>query len=175
MNALEKQVGGSHYKDFAIQPAEFCQRNRLPYCEANVIKYVSRHRQKNGADDIKKAIHYLEMLLEMEYSENKRSVSESYHGFWHRGERHPSPGLDDDHVVKPHNPDKLTHVQVDASSGYRLLDGDEIGPIDIGVSGIEVWNSYCRKWDKGRFNHLYIKGTYRTKKSRKKLWMDRIG
>jgi len=50
-----------------IQPAEYCQRNRLPYCEANVVKYVTRHREKNGREDIEKAIHYLQLLLEIEY------------------------------------------------------------------------------------------------------------
>lgn len=67
--ALAKQVGGNHYKDYAIQPVEFIQKNEIRYCEANVIKYVCRHGYKNGAEDIKKAIHYLEMLLEMEYPE----------------------------------------------------------------------------------------------------------
>ena len=65
--ATDVQVGGSHYKGLAIQPAEYCQRNRLPYCEANVVKYVTRHREKNGREDIEKAIHYLQLLLEIEY------------------------------------------------------------------------------------------------------------
>lgn len=65
--ATDTQVGGSHYKGLAIQPAEYCQRNRLPYCESNVVKYVTRHREKNGREDIEKAIHYLQLLLEIEY------------------------------------------------------------------------------------------------------------
>lgn len=64
---LSRQVGGAHYKGLAIQPAEYCQRNRLPYCESSVIRYVTRHREKNGREDILKAIHCLELLLEMEY------------------------------------------------------------------------------------------------------------
>lgn len=67
--ALKKQVGGQHYKNLAIQPAEYCQKNRLSYCESSVIQYVTRHREKNGAEDIKKAIHCLELLLELEYSD----------------------------------------------------------------------------------------------------------
>jgi len=66
-DALEKQVGGSHYKNLAIQPAEYCQRNRLSYCESSVIQYVTRHREKNGRQDIEKAIHCLELLLAIEY------------------------------------------------------------------------------------------------------------
>ncbi len=62
MSALDKQEGGSHYKDMAIQPVEFIVKNEIPYREANVIKYVARHATKNGAQDIEKAIHYLEMI-----------------------------------------------------------------------------------------------------------------
>jgi hypothetical protein len=67
MNALEKQEGGKHYKGFNIQPIEFIHANNIGYIEANVIKYVCRHRDKNGADDLKKAMHYLELLLQLEY------------------------------------------------------------------------------------------------------------
>jgi len=69
MSALKKQVSGSHYKDYPIQPVEFLQRNELNYCESAAIKYVCRHREKNGAEDIRKAIHYLQLLLEIEYPE----------------------------------------------------------------------------------------------------------
>lgn len=63
-----KQVGGNHY-DMPIQPIQFIVKNKLGYREGNVIKYVCRHAKKNGAEDIKKAIHYLEMILE-EYNVN---------------------------------------------------------------------------------------------------------
>lgn len=62
--ATAKQVGGAHYTKWAIQPIEFIVKNAVPYREANVIKYTMRHRDKNGAEDIRKAIHYLEMILE---------------------------------------------------------------------------------------------------------------
>lgn len=67
MSAFDKQEGGNHYKHLAIQPAEYCQRNKLGAMESFVVKYVSRHREKNGAADLLKAIHCLELLLEMEY------------------------------------------------------------------------------------------------------------
>lgn len=67
--ALDRQVGGNHYKDQPIQHVEFCQRNKIPWCESAAIKYIIRHRKKNGKEDIKKAIHYLELLLELEYPE----------------------------------------------------------------------------------------------------------
>jgi hypothetical protein len=64
---LKEQEGGDHYKGFNIQPVEFCQMNEVNYCEGNAIKYVMRHRSKGGAADLKKAIHYIEMLIAMEY------------------------------------------------------------------------------------------------------------
>ena len=67
---MQNQVGGGHYKGLKIQPIEFIQGNQLNFCEGNAIKYVCRHRNKNGAEDIKKAIHYLEMLLDIEYPTN---------------------------------------------------------------------------------------------------------
>lgn len=67
MSALESQEGGEHYKQFAIQPVVFCHANKLQGIESAVIWYVCRHREKNGAEDIRKAIHFLEILLELEY------------------------------------------------------------------------------------------------------------
>jgi hypothetical protein len=66
-SVLSTQVAGRHYKNLAIQPVEYCQRNRLPYCESSVIRYVTRHREKHGRQDLEKAIHCLELLIEMEY------------------------------------------------------------------------------------------------------------
>ena len=66
MSELNQQVGGNHYQT-KIQPIDYIHENKLTFIEGNVIKYVSRHRNKNGAEDIKKAIHYLETLLEKEY------------------------------------------------------------------------------------------------------------
>lgn len=62
--ALQKQVGGEHYKNAAIQPVTFIVANHIPYREANVIKYVFRHANKNGKQDLLKARHYIDMLLE---------------------------------------------------------------------------------------------------------------
>jgi hypothetical protein len=62
--AKETQIGGNHYKALRIQPYEYIMANNIPYLEANVIKYVTRHRLKGRQEDIKKAIHNLELLLE---------------------------------------------------------------------------------------------------------------
>jgi hypothetical protein len=64
---LRTQVGGSHYKDMAIQPVQFVHANGLDYLTGNVIKYVCRHKTKNGVQDLLKARHYLDLLLELEY------------------------------------------------------------------------------------------------------------
>ena len=63
--ANDKQVGGSHYKKFKIEIWDFIEQNNIPYLEGNAIKYIARWREKGGRDDIKKAIHYLEKLLEV--------------------------------------------------------------------------------------------------------------
>ncbi len=67
--ATDKQVGGNHYKDFKIQPIKYIQANNLSYCEANVVKYVTRWRSKNGIEDLKKAKHYIDLLMESEVIE----------------------------------------------------------------------------------------------------------
>ena len=66
-NSLENQVGGKHYRKMKIQPAEFINENKLLFAEGNAIKYICRHSSKGKAQDIKKAIHYLQMILERDY------------------------------------------------------------------------------------------------------------
>lgn len=63
-SALATQVGGSHYKDMAIQPIQYCIANSIPFAEGNVIKYVSRWRKKGGSADLRKARHMLDVLIE---------------------------------------------------------------------------------------------------------------
>jgi hypothetical protein len=67
MSALDKQIGGSHYKDYEIQPVEFIHKNKIGFLPGNVIKYVCRHHAKNGKEDLLKAMHYLQLLMELEY------------------------------------------------------------------------------------------------------------
>ena len=63
----KKQVGGTHYKSMVIQPSEFINENKLLFAEGNAIKYICRHSVKGKRQDIEKAIHYLEMILERDY------------------------------------------------------------------------------------------------------------
>jgi hypothetical protein len=60
------QIGGSHYKDKSIQPWDYIVQNEIPYLEGNIIKYISRWRDKGGLDDLRKAQHYLSKLIETE-------------------------------------------------------------------------------------------------------------
>jgi hypothetical protein len=75
MKALKNQVGGEHYKDYVIQPIEFIYFNNIPFLEANVIKYIVRWQEKNGVQDLEKAKHYIDLLIEL--NETKQSISAS--------------------------------------------------------------------------------------------------
>ena len=66
MTALQQQVGGDHYRAKGIQPIEYIHANNLGFCEGNVVKYVTRWKDKGGEDDLRKAIHYLELLIQLE-------------------------------------------------------------------------------------------------------------
>lgn len=65
-DALDVQVGGDHYKKMPIQPVEFIHKNNIPYLEGNVIKYVTRWRDKHGVQDLEKAKHYIDLLISLE-------------------------------------------------------------------------------------------------------------
>ena len=69
MGAYDKQVGGSHYKKFKIQPSEFINKNKILFAEGNAIKYICRHADKGGKEDLKKAKHYIDMIIERDYTE----------------------------------------------------------------------------------------------------------
>jgi hypothetical protein len=65
------QVAGGHYKGYKIQPIEYIVANGIGFLAGNVIKYTTRYKDKGGAEDIRKAIHYLQMILQFEYKETK--------------------------------------------------------------------------------------------------------
>jgi len=67
--ALDEQVGGAHYKDCKIQPVEFITANNLTFLEGCVVKRICRHRNKNGREDLEKAIHEIRLMIELEYPE----------------------------------------------------------------------------------------------------------
>ena len=73
MSELDKQVGGDHYSKWAIQPVEYINANHLTYLQGNVIKYVTRYRDKNGVEDLQKAKHYIDLLIELEDKNEKKT------------------------------------------------------------------------------------------------------
>jgi hypothetical protein len=70
MKANEEQVGGRHYLEKGIQPWDYIIANRLGYLEGNIIKYVTRYKEKGGLEDLVKASHYLEKLIEVTQNEH---------------------------------------------------------------------------------------------------------
>lgn len=68
---LDKQVGGSHYKNMTIQPVEYSEKNKLTFLEGDIVKRITRHsRGGKGREDIEKCIHELELLLALQYGDD---------------------------------------------------------------------------------------------------------
>ena len=65
-SALDLQEGGNHYKDLVIQPVEYIHKNGIGFCEGNAIKYLTRWRSKGGLEDLRKAKHFIDLLIELE-------------------------------------------------------------------------------------------------------------
>jgi len=72
--ALDTQIGGGHYKAMKIQPIEYTLANNLGFCEGNVIKYISRYKAKNGVEDLQKAKHYIDLLINQIQKGDKEDV-----------------------------------------------------------------------------------------------------
>ena len=65
--AFFKQIGGAHYKKYEIQPSLFINKNKILFAEGNAIKYICRHQDKGKKEDLLKAIHYIQMIIERDY------------------------------------------------------------------------------------------------------------
>ena len=81
MSAYKKQVGGKHYLRYKIQPSEFVVENRLLYPEGCVIKYILRHQDKGGKEDLLKAKHFIDMIIERDYEEEKEKQETWIEGY----------------------------------------------------------------------------------------------
>ena len=79
--AYKKQIGGSHYQNMVMQPSEFINKNKLPFAEGSAIKYICRHAAKGKQEDIHKAIHYLEMILDRDYQDSQPKEESWTEGF----------------------------------------------------------------------------------------------
>ena len=82
MSAYDKQIGGSHYRSLKIQPSKFVIENELLFPEGSVIKYICRHRFKNGKEDLLKAIHFIEMIIERDYSKTETKNPLDKKNYW---------------------------------------------------------------------------------------------
>ena len=78
MSAYDKQIGGKHYQNFSIQPSKFVIENELLFPEGSAIKYICRHRYKNGKEDLEKAVHFIEMIIERDYPTVPMTEEEEY-------------------------------------------------------------------------------------------------
>ena len=79
----DTQIGGNHYKNYKIQPIEYTLANSLNFCQGNVIKYITRYKDKNGVEDLKKAKHYIDILISeyAKFEEEERKYEED-NGFY---------------------------------------------------------------------------------------------
>ena len=81
MSVWKNQIGGNHYRKYKVQPSQFVTENKLLYPEGCVIKYVVRHQDKGGKEDLEKAKHFIDMIIERDYEtekEKKESWVEGY-------------------------------------------------------------------------------------------------
>ncbi len=84
-SSYDQQIGGSYYLKYKIQPSKFVVENKLLFPEGSAIKYICRHSKKDGKQDLLKAIHFIEMIIERDYSNQpKESWVEGYRK-WKRG------------------------------------------------------------------------------------------
>ena len=81
MSAYKKQVGGKHYLKYKVQPSKFVVENKLLYPEGCVIKYILRHQDKGGKQDLEKAKHFIDMIIERDYKDEKEKQETWIEGY----------------------------------------------------------------------------------------------
>jgi len=81
MSVYNKQIGGTHYRKMKIQPSKFVIENKLLFPEGNVIKYICRHQYKGGKEDLEKAKHFIDMIIERDYGEQKEKTESWVEGY----------------------------------------------------------------------------------------------
>ena len=81
MSVWKKQVGGEHYIKYKIQPSKFVVENKLLYPEGCVIKYILRHQDKGGKEDLEKAKHFIDMIIERDYKDEKEKQETWIEGY----------------------------------------------------------------------------------------------
>ena len=81
MSAYKKQIGGQHYLKYKVQPSKFVVENKLLYPEGCVIKYILRHQDKGGKQDLEKAKHFIDMIIERDYKDEKEKQETWLEGY----------------------------------------------------------------------------------------------
>ena len=81
MSSYNRQIGGKHYIKYKIQPSRFVVENKLLYPEGCVIKYILRHQDKGGKQDLLKAKHFIDMIIERDYSGEKEKQETWVEGY----------------------------------------------------------------------------------------------
>ena len=81
MSVWKKQIGGNHYRKYKLQPSQFVTENKLLYPEGCVIKYVVRHQDKGGKEDLDKAKHFNDMIIERDYGEEREKKETWLEGY----------------------------------------------------------------------------------------------
>ena len=66
-DVMKQEIGGKHYNGLKIQPIQYIFANNLGFIEGNIVKYITRYKDKNKNEDIEKIIHYAKLLLKLEY------------------------------------------------------------------------------------------------------------
>lgn len=169
MKATDRQIGGEHYKLMQIQPINFILANRLGFAEGNIIKYISRYKSKNGIEDLEKAKHYIDLLIESQKAEDVNSDSypkvEYINGdtiVTHRngaviGERNMTPTTEwspspDDEVKCIYISGKISGMEDEAKilfakaeeklldEGYRVMN-----PFNLDSNHDKSWEAYMKE------------------------------
>lgn len=121
ISALDTQVGGNHYKEMPIQPMEYSMANGLDACQHTIIKYVTRFRQKGGIQDLEKARHVIEMLIEFERKAQNEALLKAHTHTQASGQSTVSPHANDNVPVRANPVMPLSGCcKVDASAPCHI-------------------------------------------------------
>lgn len=116
----DNQVGGSHYKSFAIDPLTYIEANGLGFCEGNIIKYASRWKFKNGTEDLKKVIHYAQTLIEFEEKKIESSRNQAQSDAARQGDIYPRTRISEIHPRRVDDPSYFKQERAILQSGSGI-------------------------------------------------------